>query len=152
MPDPAAIDRIAAAMNAIRPDWKVSSLRTFLTTHHGARPYRDLAIAAIAIATDSKTTTPMLLNQHGPWWAAAQVASGSSAPIHYERCPQPGHTSYSAANCGACEYDALDDSPGRADTPSPERLEIYTRGAAQVRQILAGATTDVRKRAAGDES
>lgn len=142
MPSAAEIDRIAAAMNAVRPDWRTSSLVTFLTKHHAGRAYRDLAIAAVAVATDPKTTTPNLLNEHGGWWVAAQAVVGApSLELRAARCAQPGHTSYLASNCGACRSEqlALDDRETAA------RHALATQGVprdaiTRIRATLAAAT------------
>lgn len=156
MPEPAEIQRIAAAMNALRPDWNPRSLTTFLTEHHSARPYRDLAIAAVAVATDPKTKTPRLLNEHGPWWAAAQTVQGATGlePIRFERCPIEGHTSYRLDNCGACKADRVEATTALAHQ-APRTPPVPTE---RVRQILAGATrpepdhhNDARTRAAGKD-
>lgn len=136
MPTADEIARIAAAMNAVRPDWRTSSLVTFLTRHHANRPYRDLAVAAMAVATDERTQTPQLLNQHGPWWVAAQTAAGQVTDHRFARCPEPGHSSYPAHNCGACKADAAE-SAGEAireqATPDPEQLERNARWATRLR-------------------
>ena len=47
-------ERLAAAANALRPDWPVSSLLTYLSKHK-ARAYRDVAVALAWIATDPQT-------------------------------------------------------------------------------------------------
>lgn len=136
------IQRIAKAMNALRPDWRVDSLVTFLQANHGTRPYRDLATAAAVVATDPGTKTPELLNRHGAWWSAAQAAfaSGATAVTNYrfERCPIPGHTSYPATNCGACRSEALqvDKVPPEID---PDTADIASRGADKARRALTEA-------------
>ena len=140
MPAPDEIQRIAAAMNALRPDWRVGSLVTFLSRNHSTRSYRDLAIAAMVVATDPKTTTPQLLNEHGSWWVAAQTAhaGGPADSLRAPRCPKTGHGSYLAANCGACrsEQMAVEGEPvhqaPRAPRVPPERIA----------EILATATPD----------
>ena len=145
MPEPDEIQRIAAAMNALRPDWNPRSLVTFLREKHGTRSYRDLAIAGVAVATDPKTKTPYLLNEHGPWWSAAQTVRGGPAlePIRFERCPIDGHTSYRADNCGACKADrvAVEGEPTHQQERTPpvptEQLPPV------IRQVLATARGEV---------
>jgi len=108
MPTHDEIQRIAAAMHALRPEWNPRSLATFLERHHAARAYRDLATAACIVATDPRTKTPQLLNEHGPWWAATQIVfTGKTDPLHFPRCTVDGHRSYPAANCGACRSETL---------------------------------------------
>ena len=142
MPTNDEIQRIAAAMNAIRPGWPVRSLVTFLTKHHEARAFGDLAVAGIAVALDAKTETPNLLNQHGPWWLAAQAAHGQHAEaLHFARCQVDGHQSYPAHSCGACRADRLARETA-ADTPpvltlSPEQASVNARGVRIVRAALA---------------
>jgi hypothetical protein len=130
------IQRIAAAMNALRPDWKPSSLVTFLTKHHSARAYRDLAIAGTAVATDTRTKTPQLLNEHGPWWVAAQTAAGNTTDHRYARCEQPGHTSFAAWNCAACRSEKLAADDTQTATPTlaitEDQAAINARGARTV--------------------
>lgn len=121
MPNSNEIQRIAAAMAAIRPDWRQSSLVTFLTKNHAQRAYADLAIAAIVVALDPVTKTPELLNQHGPWWSAAYVASGQGTePVGAGRepsCDQPGHEHELARACRACRSEAIAALPPPADAP-----------------------------------
>ena len=119
------IQRIAGAMNALRPDWRVSSLTTFLTDRCSARSYRALAIAAAAIATDPRCTTPNLLAQDGPWWAGAFQASGerefSPRPSDpsWPFCETPGHPRVRpGTTCQRCEREAIADDKG-ADESVP---------------------------------
>lgn len=123
MPSPDEIQRIAAAMNAVRPDWRTTSLVTFLTKHHATRPYQDLLIAGIVVALDPKTTTPQLLNQHGRWWTAAQqVFAATATPTvgpGRDRCQVYGHEHYPANSCAGCRTEALING-ARDLPPAPE--------------------------------
>lgn len=102
---------IAAAMHSLRPEWRTDSLLTFLEKHHADRPFRHLAVAATAIAVDPRTTTPLLLNSQGHWWAAAsagtKAASLSVLGPQHSRCELPGHEHQLAHNCAACRADVL---------------------------------------------
>lgn len=111
MADRHELQMVAAAMHALRPDWRTDSLLTFLEKHHSDRPFRHLAVAACAIAVDPKTTTPLLLNSQGHWWASAATATKTVSlsvlgPQH-PRCEKDGHETYLAHNCAACRADAL---------------------------------------------
>jgi hypothetical protein len=142
MASPEEIDRIAATMNLFRPDWRVDSLVTFLTKHHAGRPGRDLAVAAIYVATDTRTSTPNLLNQHGPWWAAAPGGRATDVSDHrFKRCPETGHGSFPEANCSACRADAIELEQLRpaATDATPEQLAVLKAGAAAARAALAEA-------------
>lgn len=154
------IQRIAAAMSALRPDWNPRSLATYLETKHAHRASRDLAIAAVIVATDPVTRTPKLLEQHGPWWTAAHLASGQTAdPIRYERCPEIGHTSFPATNCSACRAEKLaidvDEDGPVGEVPEsaarflPERLRS-AGGSTDTRTGGSGARGPVAARIWGD--
>lgn len=94
MADPDEIARLAAAINALRPEWPVKALVTHLTTHHAARPYRDLGLALTWIALDPATRTPARLREHGPWWeaCAANREAATRLPPRHTPCDEPGHT------------------------------------------------------------
>lgn len=110
MADRNEIERIATAMHTLRPSWPINSLITFLGKHQ-SRPFRDLAIAAAVVATDPKTNTPNLLNQFGPWWRAAQEATGEVIPTvgpgKEPRCTVHGHEHAAARTCAACRTERL---------------------------------------------
>lgn len=126
MPTRDEIERIAAAMNAIRPAWAVRSLVTYLERNHHTRPYRDLAVAAIIVALDERTQTPKLLEQHGPWWTACAPPGETSGPPA-PKCPKPGHTSYNASNCGACRSETLEATAPRDIRPGGVPMPAHLR-------------------------
>lgn len=66
-------DRIAAAMNQLRPDWPTSSVRTLIRKHLMERPRRDVAVALAWIACEANTSTPARVIEQGPWWRAVAV-------------------------------------------------------------------------------
>lgn len=112
MATPEQIERVAAAMVAVRPGWSEASLVTYLTRHHAARPWRDLLVAGVIVAADERTQTPALMGQHGPWWLAAQAATGQATQDGQlgpqdARCARPGHEHELAHNCRACRSEAL---------------------------------------------
>lgn len=159
MADRDEIQRIAAAMNALRPDWPVRSLVTFLERHHSDRSYRDLAIAGTAIATDPKTQTPNLLNEHGPWWGAAQTVmgngGGSAVPAATDpRCTVYGHEHYRLP-CRGCRADELAARAAEEPVPTelgaltPEQVARNTAWAKKVRASI-GNHPDPRAAAAGE--
>ena len=76
---PTEIDRLAAATNALRPDWPVQSLRTFITTNLAERSYRDATVALAWVATDPTSRTPKRVLEAGPWWLACRPADEPSA-------------------------------------------------------------------------
>jgi hypothetical protein len=72
--------RLAAVLNLLRPDWPTASLQTMLDRDHAARPFADLAVAAVAVAVDPTSTTPARLREAGPWWHLARAEPTSQPP------------------------------------------------------------------------
>jgi len=90
------IDRIAAAVNVLRPDWPTSSLRTLLgRVELKHRPRRDIAVALTWVACDSDTKTPARVIENGPWWRAATAGMSEEA-----RAPQPPKVHEACRLCG----------------------------------------------------
>lgn len=74
--DEIEVQRLAIAINALRPDWPIKSLQTIIAAQ-APRAWGDLAVALTAVAVDPRSRSPKRVTEHGPWWAAAQVANGS---------------------------------------------------------------------------
>ena len=107
------IQRIAAAINRLRPDWRADSLETFIASNYGAHPYRDVAIALTVIATDEDTRTPQLLKQQGPWWRAVQVAlrlPEADGVTPRGRCPYHAGQPKDCPDCATHRRQAVTDS------------------------------------------
>ena len=107
MPDTREMEKVAEVMNIIRPDWPARSILTTLQRDHANRPYRDLLIAAVALAADPRTATPARLAEHGPWWVAAYQAGRQSTPTvgpgREPRCDD--HPQELARACRCCAAD-----------------------------------------------
>src|SRR5690606_16846987 len=74
------IDRIAAAMNQLRPDWPTKQLQTLLSNPALAtRPRRDVCVALAWVACETNSSSPYRVLEAGPWWRAAAV-EGATAP------------------------------------------------------------------------
>lgn len=113
MPSQIELERLAAAINQLRPDWPRTSLLTYLT-EHSARGYADLAIAAVAVATDPNSRTPRRMDEAGPWWQLVnQTVTGVVGPGSEPACDQPGHEHELARACRACRAEAI----AKPDTP-----------------------------------
>lgn len=80
------IQRLAAAVNALRPDWPTKSLVTFIANNLGDRATLDATVAMAWIATDPKTKTPARVLASGPWWQATRPVGAPTGeqpdPIH----------------------------------------------------------------------
>lgn len=73
--------RLAAAMNALRPDWPSQSLMSFL--HQvAAWPYRDAALQLTWLACDPETETPARLLTEGPWRKLTRLVDGGMPQPH----------------------------------------------------------------------
>lgn len=77
------IERIAAAMHELRPDWPTASLRTLITKQLSHKPRRDVCVALAWVACESASATPArVLNEHGPWWRAAAIDESGPAKTY----------------------------------------------------------------------
>lgn len=114
-------ERLAAMANALRPDWPLKSLTTFIVNELTRRTYREVAIALAWIATDPATDTPKRMLEAGPWWNASR-AQAATVSVVVTRCPE--HPEHPAARCPLCE------TRGEVD---------HDAGVAAVREALAKA-------------
>jgi hypothetical protein len=93
-------ERLAAMANALRPDWPLKSLTTFIVNELTRRTYREVAIALAWIATDPATDTPKRMLEAGPWWNASR-AQAATVSVVVTRCGE--HPEHPAARCPLCE-------------------------------------------------
>ena len=105
-------ERLAAMGNALRPDWPVASLLTYLTKHKD-RAYRDVAVALAWVAAEAQTKTPARLDeQSGPWWKATK-ADGQTPTVHV-RPPCADHPQHKSLRCPECAARVGDAAAGVA--------------------------------------
>jgi hypothetical protein len=149
MPSKSELERLAAAAHAMRPEWPARSVLTYLERDHATKAYRDLAVALAHVAADPTTVTPKRLSEPGPWW---RLTTDTTEDHRAARCPEPGHTSYLADNCGACRSEQLALDDRQSTTQDALTRQGVPRD--RVRAILQAATTpttpDVKTRAAGE--
>lgn len=96
------IEKLAHAVNALRPDWLVSSLRTGIKTDLANRAYRDAALALVWVAVDPESKTPKRVTEDGPWWQATAPTLASEAARHTSSVPWEqlcDHCGRSEAHC-----------------------------------------------------
>ncbi len=115
-------ERLAAMANALRPDWPLKSLTTFIVNELTRRTYREVAIALAWVATDPATDTPKRMLEAGPWWNASR-AQAATVSVVVTRCGE--HPDHPAARCPAC-----DSRRGEVD---------HDAGVAAVREALRSA-------------
>lgn len=120
------IDRLAAAAHALRPDWPLPSLRTFITNDLNRHAYRDAAVALTWVATDPTTLTPKRVLEAGPWWVA-ETGNGTPTPPPVRTCRR----------CGAYVTEPWEDH----ETACSRRAtaKTYAAGAAAARAALKTA-------------
>ena len=116
-------ERIAKAVNVLRPDWPVNSLITLMGKDQlKHRPRRDVLVALCWVASESNSHTPARVLEAGPWWKATQ-ADGDTGGGHKHpmRAGDPdecrSHRGQHRDHCSGCRADSLvGDS-----TPTPQR-------------------------------
>jgi hypothetical protein len=111
------IERISAAMHALRPDWPMASLKTFIAKNLADRPRRDVTVALAWIACESATATPKRVLEAGPWWRATAV-DGSSAPRNV--WPDDAH------RCRTCNLNRPEHDRREANMPEHIRHDFET--------------------------
>ena len=117
--------RLAAAINALRPDWPLASLSTFIRTKLAEKAYRDAAVALAWIATDEATTTPARVLEAGPWWRAVTAGDATVSAITV-RCPE--HPAEKAGACKECVAAAVPaDQCAAWQRPKPTRRPTVVR-------------------------
>lgn len=118
------IGRIAAAVNALRPDWPIASLQTLLRQPELARrPRLDVALALVWVACDSTTKTPARVKEHGPWWTAANNSADTGAT------PRPPRSTEACRLCGKHLHHCICDQPQTRppDTTAPTPAYLTAR-------------------------
>jgi len=85
---------LSAALNQLRPDWQLASIKRVIWDSFRDRAYRDAALVLVWVAVDPETRTPARAAQPGPWWQATRPAGDPGAPQ-----PDPIH---SAEICRVC--------------------------------------------------
>jgi hypothetical protein len=116
-------------------------VQTFLERNLAHRPYRDAAIALVAVAVDPHTETPARVLEPGPWWQAASTRDVPTTRNTCELHPPAGirvdsHTGQQT--CGGCWADAH----GNPDSGIPERRGVPPTP--EVRAQLVAAFTPER--------
>ena len=120
---------LAALIATLRPDWQPPGILKALSAARTRGTAWDLAHAALYAAQDPAVRTPAVIALPGDHWRGRSLGDGT--PIHYPRCPEPGHTSYRADNCGACRAEALEATAPREIPPGGVPMPDEVRRAIQ---------------------
>lgn len=118
-------ERIAKAVNVLRPDWPVNSLITLMGKEQlKHRPRRDVLVALCWVASESNSHTPARVLEAGPWWKATQ-ADGDTGGGHKHpmRAGDPDecrtHRGQHRDHCSGCAADRLTRDPTPPRVPPP---------------------------------
>lgn len=137
-------ERIAQAINALRPDWPTRSLLTFTQKHLADRAYRDALVALVWVASDPTTKTPARVLEAGPWWRATQAEEQYTTSAVTHHCPE--HPSERAWSCRLCAEQAADPGAGITTVrdalrkaPKPPRPASPVRSLDEVRTRKASS-------------
>lgn len=106
------IERTAAAVNSLRPDWPIKSLVTFIEGNLAGRAYRDTTVALAWVATDPETKTPKRVLEDGPWWRATVTADNTASRI-VTRCAH-GNDAARCTDCNPRDAANVDHAAGKA--------------------------------------
>ena len=115
-------ERIAQAINVLRPDWPVRSLITLMGREQlRHRPRRDVLVAFAWVAAETNTSNPGRVLEAGPWWKAVAADGSTGGHPHPLRASDPEecriHAGQHRDHCSGCQADSLvGDS-----TPTPQR-------------------------------
>lgn len=80
-------ERLAQAINALRPDWPLASLITVIAKRRD-RPYLDLALELTFVALDPESKSPARVDHDGPWkkLRTGSVATQTYRTVSVEEC------------------------------------------------------------------
>lgn len=158
-------ERIAAAINVLRPDWPTRSLITLLGRPQlASRPRRDVLVALAWVAAEPNTANPGRVLEAGPWWKAAAAGEPTASTRYPAKAGSPDecrtHPGEWANTCRACAGDRLagERETGRREAADPgpvaarvAELRRIARGAAMAPETHATAPRSVEQDTSGAE-
>lgn len=132
--------RLASAVNALRADWPLPSLRTWIWANLARRAYRDAAVALVWVAVDPATKMPARVLENGPWWGATLTA-GSAAERHPSAVPIGDLCDTHGIHRDTCGcHGRATPPPWRAEAERQTRIERTAKWTAEIRKNLKGGT------------
>lgn len=123
---------LARLVHELHPTWDVPGIAAAISRAKNRGTVEALCIAAVRLAMRDDLKSPALLAADGPHWHTP----GEALSGNYERCPEPGHTSFPAWNCSACRSEDLEHTHHPRET-TEDRRDMYARGARTARAALA---------------
>lgn len=125
-------ERLAQSIHALRPEWPVSSLLTFLKKRE-TRPLLDLTLELAHVAQLPDTKTPARIDEQGPW-KQTRGTTTTAPPIRYA----------TDTDCGIChgpqdgphlDHDYRPPLPqSEWARPTPEQRELMRLAAEKAHQ------------------
>jgi len=106
---------LAALVVARRPDWQAPGVIKALSDVRERGDLDQVIDAALRAARDPAAKTPAAIG-FDQYWPVTPDRSGEPP-----RCPESGHQSYYAHNCGLCRFEHL------RPTDPPPRTEVFPR-------------------------
>jgi hypothetical protein len=143
------IERIAASVHLLRPDWPTKQVVTLISTDLSDWPLRDLGVALAYVALDQHpngdwaSVSPYRILEQGPWLTAGptdhQIRREQEAQ-RQEALAQIRIREQAIAHCRHCDERGYLPEGARCPHANPDQVaEINHRGAAQAREALAAA-------------
>lgn len=97
---------LATLITAMRPEWDTPGILKALSDARDRTTGWDLAHAALHAAANPKAKTPAVIALAGEHWTAGKALG--TVTTTGAKCPEPGHTSFYAHNCGSCRAEQLE--------------------------------------------
>jgi hypothetical protein len=119
-------ERIAAAVNIVRPEWSVPLLMKVLGDERMIRrPYADALTALIVCASDPSTERPGRVHEKGAWWSAVTAVAPAPSTLKYvdmRDCSICGlmNVQHPIAHNDDHEFEPLH-AKGAGEKPTPEQ-------------------------------
>lgn len=144
--------KIANAINALRPDWSINGLMSVLGDSRNInRPTTDMTLAFVALALDPKSRKPTRIYEHGPWWELLAPRVGSAV----------SYRTIGDDDCAICSRPAnahpllTDDhtwepqhARNESHKPTPEQRAALDKAAAEARKLATAEREAKTKREA----
>lgn len=114
-------ERVAAAMNLLRPDWPVKQLRTLLADDRIChRPLRDTIIALAWVASEPRSASPYRVLEHGPWWRAVLAEES----VHFQALDRADRCQICGRSEQQCRANPFAEHEFRVDVRQPSGLDV----------------------------
>lgn len=138
--------RIAAAMNAARPDWPLRQLTTLLKDQRIAnRPRRDVFVALAWVASEQNSASPYRVIEAGPWWKAAGIEGSAKVRDVVEPGERCSVCSHRREFCEANYTDHEFDADFRSESGVKPELVAAARAALRTQPPRMTTTTDTEE-------